>query len=76
MDFCVFLANHISSEGLVPIVCADNKASAFTAHHAVVQIDSPLQGIEPEHMVIMLVDDLLLFARTWHYSALSYSTLR
>ncbi|USP76359.1 hypothetical protein yc1106_03633 [Curvularia clavata] len=67
--------NHISSEGLVPIVCADSKAAACKAHHAVVQIDSPLQGVEPEHMVIMLMDDLPLFAKTWYYSALSYPML-
>ena len=67
--------NHISSEGLVPIVCADTKAVACKAHHAVVQIDSPLQGVEPEHMVVMLADDLPLFAKTWYYSALSYPML-
>ncbi|XP_014562790.1 hypothetical protein COCVIDRAFT_74505, partial [Bipolaris victoriae FI3] len=67
--------NHISSEGLVPIVCADAQANAFTGHHAVVQIDSPMQIVTPEHMVVMLADDLPLFTRTWYYSALSYPTL-
>lgn len=59
----------------MPIVCADSKAAACKAHHAVVQIDSPLQGVEPEHMVVMLADDLPLFAKTWYYSALSYPML-
>jgi hypothetical protein len=71
----VSLVNHISSEGLVPIVCADAQANAFTAHHAVVQIDSPLQIVVPEHQVVMLADDLPLFTRTWYYSALSYPSL-
>lgn len=59
----------------MPIVCADAQANAFTGHHAVVQIDSPMQIVTPEHMVVMLADDLPLFTRTWYYSALSYPTL-
>ncbi|KNG48956.1 major facilitator superfamily transporter [Stemphylium lycopersici] len=67
--------NHISSEGLVPIVCHDAKATAFTEHHAVVQISAPFHGVVPEHMVVVLVDDLHLFTKTWYYSALSYPML-
>ncbi|KAJ6274786.1 hypothetical protein PSV08DRAFT_384388 [Bipolaris maydis] len=51
------------------------QANAFSGHHAVVQIDSPMQIVTPEHMVVMLADDLPLFTRTWYYSALSYPTL-
>ncbi|RYN47893.1 hypothetical protein AA0114_g7331 [Alternaria tenuissima] len=67
--------NHISSEGLVPIVCTDAHADAFTSYHAVVQITAPFHGVVPEHMVVMLVDDLHLFTKTWYYSALSYPML-
>ncbi|CAI9625262.1 unnamed protein product [Alternaria burnsii] len=67
--------NHISSEGLVPIVCSDARADAFTSYHAVVQITAPFHGVQPEHMVVMLVDDLHLFTKTWYYSALSYPML-
>ncbi|EOA86571.1 uncharacterized protein SETTUDRAFT_162810 [Exserohilum turcica Et28A] len=69
------LVNHISSEGLVPIVCTDAKADAFADHHAVVQITAPFHGVVPEHTVVMLVDDLHLFTKTWYYSALSYPML-
>ncbi|KAH6639148.1 hypothetical protein C7974DRAFT_305413 [Boeremia exigua] len=67
--------NHISSEGLVPIVCADSRADAFTAHHALIQITAPFHQAGPEHAVILLLADLPLFAQTWHYSALSYPML-
>ncbi|KAI4934825.1 hypothetical protein J4E85_002685 [Alternaria conjuncta] len=67
--------NHISSEGLVPIVCTDARADAFNDFHAVVQITAPFHGEVPEHMVVMLVDDLPLFTKTWYYSALSYPML-
>jgi hypothetical protein len=69
------LVNHISSEGLVPIVCTDARADAFKSYHAVVQITAPFHGVVPEHMVVMLVDDLHLFTKTWYYSALSYPML-
>ncbi|KAH7561565.1 hypothetical protein BM1_02669 [Bipolaris maydis] len=58
-----------------PWPSADAQANAFSGHHAVVQIDSPMQIVTPEHMVVMLADDLPLFTRTWYYSALSYPTL-
>ncbi|KAI0606798.1 hypothetical protein TUN205_08956 [Pyrenophora tritici-repentis] len=67
--------NHISSEGLVPIVCTESRANAFSSHHGVVQITAPFHGVVAEHMVVMLVDDLHLFAQTWYYSALSYPML-
>ncbi|KAG9194370.1 hypothetical protein G6011_04405 [Alternaria panax] len=67
--------SHISSEGLVPIVCTDARADAFTSHHAAVQITAPFHGVVPEHMVVMLVDDLHLFTKTWYYSSLSYPML-
>ncbi|CAN9187214.1 unnamed protein product [Alternaria alternata] len=67
--------NHISSEGLVPIVCTDARADAVTSYHAVVQITAPFHGVVPEHMVVMLVDDLHLFTKTWYYSSLSYPML-
>ncbi|KAJ4364007.1 hypothetical protein N0V83_009462 [Neocucurbitaria cava] len=67
--------NHISSEGLVPIVCTDRHADAFTAHHALVQITAPFHQAVPEHTVVVLLDDLHLFTQTWYYSALSYPML-
>jgi hypothetical protein len=69
------LVNHISSEGLVPIVCTDRHADAFTTHHALVQITAPFHQAVPEHTVVVLLDDLHLFTRTWYYSALSYPML-
>ncbi|CAO2649764.1 Nn.00g010560.m01.CDS01 [Neocucurbitaria sp. VM-36] len=67
--------NHISSEGLVPIVCTERRADAFTAHHALVQITAPFHHASPEHTVVVLLDDLHLFTQTWYYSALSYPML-
>jgi len=59
----------------VPIVCTDARADAFNDFHAVVQITARFHGEVPEHMVVMLVDDLPLFTKTWYYSALSYPML-
>jgi hypothetical protein len=67
--------NHISSEGLVPIVCTDPHSSSFTSVHAVVEITTPFHQATPEHTVVVLLDDLHLFTQTWHYSALSYPML-
>lgn len=69
------LVNHISSEGLVPIVCTDQRADAFDGHHALVQISAPFHQAVPEHTVLILLEDLHLFTQTWHYSALSYPML-
>jgi hypothetical protein len=69
------IVNHISSEGLVPIVCTDQRADAFTSHHALVQITAPFHQAVPEHTVVVLLDDLHLFTQTWYYSALSYPML-
>ncbi|KAF2029490.1 hypothetical protein EK21DRAFT_67513 [Setomelanomma holmii] len=69
------LVNHISSEGLVPIVCTSTRADVFTAHHALVQITAPFHQAVPEHTVVVLLDDLHLFTQTWYYSALSYPML-
>lgn len=68
-------ANHIASEGLVPIVCTDASAATFSSHAAVVQITAPFHQAVPEHTVIVLLDDLHLFTQTWFYSALSYPML-
>ena len=69
------LVNHISSEGLVPIICTDNRANSFNDHHALIQISAPFHQAVPEHAVILLLDDLHLFTQTWYYSALSYPML-
>lgn len=69
------VVNHISSEGFVPIVCTDQHADAFKTHHALVQITAPFHQAVPEHTVVILLDDLHLFTRTWYYSALSYPML-
>lgn len=67
--------NHISSEGLVPIVCTDARADSFNDHHALIQITAPFHQVVPEHTVVLLFDDLHLFTQTWYYSALSYPML-
>jgi len=71
----IVLVNHISSEGLVPIVCTDRRADSFDIHHGIVQITAPFHQAVPEHTVVVLLDDLHLFTRTWYYSALSYPML-
>ncbi|OAL57471.1 hypothetical protein IQ07DRAFT_556227 [Pyrenochaeta sp. DS3sAY3a] len=78
MDFGAggkLLVNHISSEGLVPIVCMDEKADVFTTHHGLVQITAPFHQAVPEHTVVVLLDDLPKFTQTWYYSALSFPML-
>ncbi|KAF2623092.1 hypothetical protein BU25DRAFT_494525 [Macroventuria anomochaeta] len=67
--------NHISSEGLVPIICTDREADCFNDHHALIQITAPFTQAVPEHTVVLLLDDLHLFTQTWYYSALSYPML-
>ena len=69
------LVNHISSEGLVPIICTDHRANSFNDHHGLVQITAPFHQAVPEHAVVLLLDDLHLFTQTWYYSALSYPML-
>ncbi|KAH9860897.1 hypothetical protein IAQ61_010632 [Plenodomus lingam] len=66
------IVNHISAEGLVPIVCTDEKADLFENEHALVQITAPFHQTMPEHMAVILVDDVHLFSQIWFYSALSY----
>ncbi|KAL6702795.1 hypothetical protein ACN47E_000931 [Coniothyrium glycines] len=75
VDFGSGPLNHVSSEGLVPIVCIDQRADKFNRHHAVVQISAPFHEAAPLHSVIVLLDDLHLFTQTWYYSALSYPML-
>ncbi|KAH7092576.1 hypothetical protein FB567DRAFT_517479 [Paraphoma chrysanthemicola] len=67
--------HHISSEGLVPLVCASKTSEAFTSHHALVQITAPFHNQHPEFTIVILLDDLHLFTQTWYYSALSYPML-
>ncbi|PSN64919.1 hypothetical protein BS50DRAFT_601474 [Corynespora cassiicola Philippines] len=67
--------NHISAEGLVPIVAAGPRASKFTSHHALVQITAPVHQTIPEHTMVILLPDLHLFCRVWYYSALNYPAL-
>jgi hypothetical protein len=71
----VRLVNHIAHEGLVPIVCTDGRADRFTTEHALVSITAPFHQAVPEHMVVVLADDIHLFSQTWYYSALSYPML-
>jgi hypothetical protein len=56
-------------------VCTDQRADAFTSHHALVQITAPFHQAVPEYNVVVLLDDLHLFTQTWYYSALSYPML-
>ncbi|KAJ4368502.1 NADH dehydrogenase [ubiquinone] 1 alpha subcomplex assembly factor 3 [Didymella sp. IMI 355093] len=67
--------NHISSEGLVPIICTDRQADCHNDHHALIQITAPFHQAVPEHTVVLLLQDLHLFTQTWYYSALSYPML-
>lgn len=67
--------NHIASEGLVPIVCAKEKAEQFQGEHALVTITAPFNEAAFEHTVVVLLDDVHLFAQTWYYSALTYPLL-
>lgn len=69
------LVHHISTEGLVPIVCTSPAAELFKTHTATVQITAPFHHAVPEHTAVLLLDDLHLFAQTWYYSALSYPML-
>lgn len=71
----IYIVVHISTEGLVPIVCTNTRADMFKTHSAIVQITAPFHQAVPEHTVIVLLDDLHLFSQTWYYSALSYPML-
>jgi hypothetical protein len=67
--------NHISSEGLVPIICSDYRADNFNDHHLLIQITAPFHQAVPEYSVVLLLEDIHLFTQTWYYSALSYPML-
>ncbi|KAF2263036.1 hypothetical protein CC78DRAFT_617989 [Lojkania enalia] len=71
----IHAVNHISHEGLVPIVTAGVSGDTFRYHHGLVQITAPAYGGEPEHTIVVLLDDLHLFCYVWFYSALNYEEL-
>jgi hypothetical protein len=67
--------NHISQDGLVPIVAAGKQGKQFRRHHQLVEISAPVHQAQPEHVIVVLLDDLHLFCQVWFYSALSYPAL-
>ncbi|KAL8821757.1 MAG: hypothetical protein Q9191_007246 [Dirinaria sp. TL-2023a] len=67
---------HISSEGKVPIVTAGETADTFTAFHLWVWIDAPAAiGAEEEYSMVICLEDLEGFTRTWRHSNLNHPGL-
>jgi hypothetical protein len=67
--------NHISQDGLVPIVAAGKQGKQFRRHHQLVEISAPVHKAQSEHVIVVLLEDLHLFCQVWFYSALSYPAL-
>ncbi|KAF2644548.1 hypothetical protein P280DRAFT_443311 [Massarina eburnea CBS 473.64] len=67
--------HHISTEGFVPIVASGPRASLFRDHTFHVEITAPRYDAHPDHSLVLLLEDVPLFAKTWYYSALSYPVL-
>ncbi|KAF1954942.1 hypothetical protein CC80DRAFT_416109 [Byssothecium circinans] len=67
--------HHISTEGFVPIVVSGPRARLFKSHTFHVEITAPHYGARPDHSLVLLLEDIPLFAQTWYYSALSYPVL-
>ncbi|KAF2788797.1 hypothetical protein K505DRAFT_314239 [Melanomma pulvis-pyrius CBS 109.77] len=67
--------NHISQDGLVPIVAAGLNGKKFRRYHQLVEISAPVHSGRAEHVIVVLLDDLHLFCQVWFYSALSYPDL-
>lgn len=60
----------------MPIVAHGAQADAFTQHTALVQITAPLHGVtDPDHNIILHINDLSKFTSVWYYSALNYQNL-
>ena len=67
---------HISSEGKVPIVAAGNNAANFKDFHLSVDIDAPAAITSHEtYSMLICLEDLELFTRTWRYSNLNHPGL-
>ncbi|KAF2726787.1 hypothetical protein EJ04DRAFT_480028 [Polyplosphaeria fusca] len=68
--------NHISHEGLVPIVAMGNNAKLFQRYHSLVKINAPEHFLTHlSHAIIIRLEDLHRFAQMWYYSALNYEAL-
>ncbi|KAF2465282.1 uncharacterized protein BDR25DRAFT_396286 [Lindgomyces ingoldianus] len=63
---------HIAHDNFVPIVAAANR-DLFRYHHGLISINAP--ALDDLHAIIILVDDLHLFAQVWYYSALNWPNL-
>jgi hypothetical protein len=59
----------------VPIVASGPRASLFKSHAFLVEITAPRYVAQAEHSIILLLDDIPRFTKTWYYSALSYPAL-
>ena len=67
---------HISSEGKVPVVVTEELAERFSDFHLWVYIDAPAAG--PDHdtySMVICLEDLGAFTKTWHYNNLNYPGL-
>ncbi|KAF2711883.1 hypothetical protein K504DRAFT_231773 [Pleomassaria siparia CBS 279.74] len=67
--------NHISQDGLVPIVTHGEAGKKCRRYHELVEISAPIHKALPEYVIVVLLDDLHLFCQVWFYSALSYPAL-
>lgn len=67
---------HISSEGKVPIVTAEDNAANFKAYHLWVYIDAPPAMVDNDtYSMVICLDDLGLFTKTWRISNLNHPGL-
>ena len=70
--------HHVSVEGHVPIVIADERADAFDDHTLSVEIDAHEREAlalpeRASRKFVILIDDLEAFTRMWFYSDLNYA---
>lgn len=64
---------HISTEGRVPIVAAGNNAANFQNWHLWVLVDAPPAAVEHDRFsMIISLEDLNRFTKTWRYSNLNH----
>ena len=67
---------HISSEGKVPIVAAGSNAATFKDFHLWVFIETPPDNfVHGTYSMLICLEDLDLFTRTWRYSNLNHPGL-
>jgi hypothetical protein len=64
---------HVSMEGMVPILASGNAAENFNHIHVRIIIDAPSHTREVNKKFIVFLNDLDKFTKMWMYSDLSYS---